>query len=66
MKKYRYSIVCLIITLLCILLYSLIGSKVLQDGTLEEPFFLIPIGYLFLFIAIISAVFVKLKNNKKA
>ncbi|WP_242842759.1 DUF3955 domain-containing protein [Terrisporobacter othiniensis] len=46
--------------------FNLIGSEVLEDGTLQEPFFLIPIAYLFLIISIISAIVVKLKNVYKS
>ena len=50
MKKYLISIVPLAIGILCFILSGVIGSEVLADGTLKEPFFLIPIGYLFLAI----------------
>ncbi|MPM65433.1 hypothetical protein SDC9_112329 [bioreactor metagenome] len=65
MKKYKITLLCLLMTLLCIVYYNLIGSKVLEDGTLKEPFFLIPIAYLFLFTSIISAVVVKVKDMYK-
>lgn len=32
--------------------YSLIGSEIDANGVLHEPFFLIPIGYLFIFLGI--------------
>lgn len=42
------------------------GSNVAPDGTLEEPFFLIPIGFLLLFIGFICVVGVALISfNKK-
>ena len=66
MKKYKISLLCLLMTVLCIVSFNLIGSKVLEDGTLQEPFFLIPIAYLFLIISIISAIVVKLKNVYKS
>lgn len=65
MKKYKITLLCLIMTLLCLVSYNLIGSKVLEDGTLQEPFFLIPIAYLFLFASIISAVVIKIKDVYK-
>lgn len=40
----------------CAVSYYIIGAKVLPDGTLVEPFGLIPLGYLFLFVFIISFV----------
>ena len=33
-----------ILAFLCIVAFNLIGSKVMPDGTLVEPFFLIPIA----------------------
>ena len=37
--------------LACIGIFVAIGSKVAPDGTLVEPFFLIPIGWLLLAVA---------------
>ncbi|MEW9078460.1 DUF3955 domain-containing protein [Terrisporobacter glycolicus] len=65
MRKYKITLLCLLMTLLCLVSYNLIGSKVLEDGTLQEPFFLIPIAYLFLFTSIINAVFIKIKDVYK-
>ncbi|MGN1033845.1 MAG: DUF3955 domain-containing protein [Intestinibacter sp.] len=41
---------------ICLITYSVIGSRVLADGTLDEPFFLIPIAWLFFFIGILMVV----------
>lgn len=65
MKKYKISLLCLLMTVLCVVSFNLIGSKVLEDGTLQEPFFLIPIAYLFLFFSIISAVLIKINDVYK-
>ena len=54
MKNYKISIVGFVLAIVCMIAYRMIGSEVLEDGTLVEPFFLIPIGYLFLFISIVS------------
>lgn len=43
--------------LICIISYHVIGAEVLPDGTLVEPFALIPIGYLFILLFIISFIF---------
>lgn len=59
MKKYIFSLISLIISFGCIASYEIIGSKVAPDGTLIEPFFLIPIAWLFALIAAISALIVK-------
>ncbi len=42
--------------IICFISYYIIGAKVLPDGTLVEPFALIPIGYLFVFVFIISLI----------
>lgn len=62
MKKYLFSIISIIISLGCIITFNFIGSEVLPDGTLSEPFFLIPIGFLFAILAVISAVRKMIKN----
>ena len=49
MKKYLLNLIPFILTALCFVAYNLIGSEVLPDGTLSEPFFLIPISW-FLFL----------------
>ena len=64
MKKYLISIVPLGIGILCFILSGVIGSEVLAYGTLKEPFFLIPIGYLFLAIGIILGIIILLKRRK--
>lgn len=52
--------------IICFISYNIIGAKVLSDGTLVEPFALIPIGYIFILIFIISLIFnlIFLKKNK--
>lgn len=42
----RAAIALIITGLGCVVAYSLIGSSVAEDGTLVEPFFLIPIAWL--------------------
>lgn len=44
------------ISIMCIVMFNVIGSEVLEDGTLVEPFALIPLFYLFALIAIISGI----------
>ena len=72
MKKYIFSMVSGLIGLICFVAYNIIGVKVLADGSFVEPFELIPIGYLFVFIGVISAIIVavvtcirNLLNKKK-
>lgn len=57
MKKiYLIPAVPFIIGIACFAAYSIIGSHVASDGTLIESFGLIPLGWLFTVIGIISAV----------
>ncbi|ABX43455.1 DUF3955 domain-containing protein [Lachnoclostridium phytofermentans] len=55
----------LLATVACPILFNIIGSKVLEDGTLVEPFALIPLAYLFLLITIISGIIIALKSRIK-
>ncbi|HCL03944.1 MAG TPA: hypothetical protein DHW61_16315 [Lachnoclostridium phytofermentans] len=53
----------LLATVACPILYNIIGSKVLEDGMLVEPFALIPLAYLFLLITIISGIILAIKSR---
>lgn len=53
MKKYLLNLIPFIIAGTCFLAYNVIGSEVLADGTLSEPFFLIPIANLFVLIGLV-------------
>lgn len=68
MKRYILNLIPFMITAGCLIGYNIIGSKVLSDGTLVEPFYLIPTAWLFLFIGIIGAIInfvLYLKNKMK-
>ncbi len=65
MKKYIFSLISFIIGAGCMIAFNIIGSEVAPDGLLVEPFFLIPIGFLFLFIAVISAIILTLFYKSK-
>lgn len=52
MKKYLLNLIPFILTALCFVAYNLIGSEVLPNGTLSEPFFLIPISWFFFLIGV--------------
>ncbi|MEA2112573.1 MAG: DUF3955 domain-containing protein [Patescibacteria group bacterium] len=52
MKKYLLAIIFLVLGIGCAVAYKLIGSEVAPDGTLKEPFALIPLGWLFIIIGI--------------
>lgn len=47
MKKYIFALMPIILGVLSFLIFMVKGSNVAPDGTLEEPFFLIPLGFLF-------------------
>ncbi len=55
-KLYLVAMIPLIFGLVCFAAYSVIGSSVAADGTLIEPFALIPIGWLLIFTSIIIAI----------
>lgn len=54
MKKKFIVLAPLLVAVACVISYSLIGTSIAEDGTLIEPFFLIPIAWLFFIIAVIS------------
>lgn len=69
-NKYLLASTPIFLGVLCLILFSFIGSKVAPDGTLIEPFFLIPLSYLLFFSGIISLLLVAIismskKKNKK-
>lgn len=68
MKKYLLNVIPFIIVGICFLAYNVIGSEVLADGTLSEPFYLIPMAYLFVLIGlvwlIVNVVSLFIKKNK--
>ena len=69
MKKAKISLYMMIVTILagviCFLLSTMIGSTVDNNGILHEPFFLIPIGYLFLLIGLLSGLVYLFKRLHK-
>ncbi|WP_252214914.1 MULTISPECIES: DUF3955 domain-containing protein [unclassified Clostridium] len=68
MKKYILSIIPFVLAMGCVIAYNIIGSEVAPDGTLIEPFFLIPIGYIFVLISIVSLIIsgvISMKNYYK-
>ncbi|PEI90056.1 DUF3955 domain-containing protein [Bacillus pseudomycoides] len=56
MNKHILSLIPFILGICCLLTYNVrsIETAVAADGTLVEPFYLLPIGYLFLAISVIS------------
>lgn len=66
MKRYIPTLILLVIDVICVIIFNL-NSKVLEDGTLSEPFFLVPLMYSITLIAIILAIvaFIRNRNYKK-
>jgi hypothetical protein len=62
MKKYTFAIVLFLLGAGLLITFRLIGAEVAQDGTLIEPFWMVPLGYLLITIAVISAIVIKIKK----
>jgi hypothetical protein len=56
MKKYRLVLILFLAGIACMVTYNIIGCEIAPDGTLMEPFFLIPLSYLFMAISIILGI----------
>jgi hypothetical protein len=65
MKKYILALIPFILGIGCIVSFNSIGSTVASDGTLVEPFYLLPIGYSLIAIGIISLFVSKMKKVTK-
>ncbi|MEN6622427.1 MAG: DUF3955 domain-containing protein [Smithella sp.] len=54
--------------MICFISYHIIGVEVLPDGRLVEPFALLPIGYLFVIVFMVSTIcnFIFLRKRKKS
>lgn len=65
MKKYVLTLICLLVGAGCLIAFNIIGTKVLPDGRLIEPFFLLLIGYLLIFIGMIIGIVTFLRSLKK-
>ncbi len=61
--KYKITITFLVLGILCFLSFRLIGSEIDENGILREPFFLIPIGWLFLFLGLFSFLWILYKKK---
>jgi hypothetical protein len=68
MKKYLTPSILIVLSIGCLIAYKLIGSSIDANWILIEPFGLIPIGYLLLFVWIVWTIILfvkKLFKNKK-
>jgi hypothetical protein len=61
----RAAIVLMLSSLACIVAFEVIGSEVNDDGTLVEPFFLIPIAWLLFVTGGILAIATFIKGRLK-
>ena len=61
MKK-KLPLVFFILSLSCYILFFLIGSEIDDNGYLNEPFGLLPIGALFFFLSVMVFAWNKLKS----
>ena len=61
-RKLAYLFISLAIIFM--LTFNLIGSEVDENGTLQEPFFLIPFSYLSFALGIIFAIISVIKKKK--
>jgi len=61
MKK-KLPLVFFILSISCYILFFLIGSEIDDNGYLNEPFGLLPIGALFFFISVMIFAWNKLKS----
>ncbi|WP_082028090.1 DUF3955 domain-containing protein [Bacillus badius] len=64
-KKHLLSFISILIGVICLLTYEAIGTKVEPYGTLVEPFFLLPLSYLFIFVGIILLLFTSITSVLK-
>lgn len=60
MKKYILAFITFIVGIGCMVAYGIIGSEVAPDGTLIEPFFLIPLSYLFMTVGVLIAIVISI------
>lgn len=60
------SIISFIFGIMSFLFFQFIGSEVLADGTLKEPFFLVPVGFLLLFVSFISFLIWWIKKQSES
>jgi hypothetical protein len=61
----RAAIALIIAALGCVIAYSVIGSSVAEDGTLVEPFFLIPVAWILFLTGGMLAIALFIKGRIK-
>lgn len=58
------GIVLTVIGLVCLVIKALVGACLSPEGLLKEPFFLLPVGYAFLFVGLIVLAIAVWKGKK--
>ena len=61
----RVAIISFFASLACLVTYAVIGSSVTPDGRLVEPFYLIPLAWLFLLSGIAFAAIYRLMRFRR-
>lgn len=64
MKKYILPIILILLGVICFVIKGLNPATIDANGFLQENFFLIPIGYILIFIGIIMGIAKYIIGNK--
>lgn len=64
LKKYWLSMLLFMLGFACLAAYKVIGSSILDDGMLNEPFALIPLFWLFMMFGVSTLVITLFKKSK--
>ncbi|MGO3731807.1 MAG: DUF3955 domain-containing protein [Vagococcus sp.] len=63
LQTYKLPLILVSITIICFAISSYVGTTIDNQGVLHEPaFFLIPIAFLSLLIAIVSSLYITIKH----
>ena len=62
--KYKIATTLLVIGIMCFISFELIGSEVDENGYLHEPFFLLPVGFICIFLSMILYVVFAIAKKK--
>ncbi len=60
----KYSILFILLGIACILIKALLPETIDSNGILHEHFYLLPLGFLCLFIGLIILFIMKIKTKK--
>ena len=62
LKKYKIAFLLFLTSLVCYISFYIIGSEIDENGFLNEPFALLPVGALFFFASVMNFAWVKIKK----